>query len=198
MRASLSRRNAVVALLLLGASALLLSMPVWMTAQGSSALEDVVDLGVAGTTAAPAVSAGALVLVASALALGLVGRVGRWVVLVVAAGSGLTILVGALNVALDPLPAMTAEAARATGVGEVTTAVDLTPFPWVVVVLGAIVLVVVLAAAWSARGWTTSGARHERGAPRQDVPDDDPAALWDELTRSAESDGPPAGRPDER
>lgn len=184
----MNRRSAVLTLLVLGGLTLLAAIPTWMTADGSSALSEDMRLAVAGTTAAPAVSAAAFVLVASALALGLVGRVARWIVLAVAAGSGITSALAAANVLMDPVPAMSAEAARETGVAELTSAVTLAVFPWLVVALGILTVAVVVITALSSGQWTVT-ARHERQAT-PDVADDDPAAMWDELTRSTESEDP--------
>lgn len=185
----LPRRRAVLLLLALGALALVFSMPVWVHAEGSSALADDVDLAVAGTTAAPAVSAAALVLAAAALALGLVGPIARWIVVVVVAASGLVVTVGALAVARNPVASASAEAARVTGVAQVHGDVTVTAYPWIAAVVGLLAVTTAVGAAVAARGWPATGRRHER-VPGTDAADDDPAALWDETTRGTEADRP--------
>lgn len=199
-----TRRTAVWVLLLLGGATLAAAAPTWSTTTGASALDPVVEVAVAGTAAAPGVGAAALVLVASALALGLVGRVGRWVVLAVAALSGVVTTASALAVALDPEPSARSAVAEATGVTELTAPVTLTAAPWITAVLG---VATVLAVAWVAAGtrtWGRASSRHERdaggppdsagtagaagaaGTPAADVPartDLDDHDAWDALSR---------------
>ncbi|GIJ00459.1 tryptophan-associated transmembrane protein [Sediminihabitans luteus] len=188
-----TRRDALLSLLLLGGIALLLAVPTWLTSSGATAIDPEVDVVVTGTAAAPGVGAGALVLVASALALGLVGRVARWVVLAVAAVSGVVIGVSAAVVALDPVPTATSAAADATGVTDLTGPVDVAPWPWGVVVVAVLVLLVVVAAARTSGSWSRGSARHERGAQTVAAPADDPAALWDALTHEGDDDPAPDG-----
>ncbi|OLT55201.1 Trp biosynthesis-associated membrane protein [Cellulosimicrobium sp. CUA-896] len=159
-----SRRTAVWLLLLLGGATLAVAAPTWATTTGATALDPVVDVAVSGTTAAPGVGAAALVVVASALALGLVGRVGRWVVLAVAALSGAVATAAALAVALDPAPSARSAVAEATGVTELTSPVSLTPAPWAAAVLGVLVVLAVVWVAAGSRTWVRASSRHERGA----------------------------------
>jgi hypothetical protein len=180
-----TRRTSIWVLLLLGAATLAAAAPTWSRTTGATALDPQVEVVVSGTDAAPGVSAAALVLVAAALALGLVGRVGRWVVLTVAAASGVVTTVAALGVALDPEPSARSAVADATGVTELTAPVELTAAPWVAAALG---VLTVLAVAWVAvgsRSWARAGTRHERataaGAPGTEgggvVVEPDPAAV---------------------
>ncbi len=168
-----SRRTAVWVLLLLGGATLAAAAPTWATTTGATALDPVVEVAVSGTTAAPGVGAAALVLVASALALGLMGRVGRWVVLAVAALSGAVTTAAALAVALDPAPSARSAVAEATGVTELTSAVSLSPAPWVAAVLGVVTLLASVGIAVGSREWGRASSRHERdggGAPPATVP----------------------------
>ncbi|MBD5787311.1 Trp biosynthesis-associated membrane protein [Cellulosimicrobium terreum] len=211
------RRTAIWSLLLLGGATLAASAPTWLTTTGSTPTEPVVDVAVSGTTAAPAVGAAALVVVAAALALGLVGRVARWLVLVVAAASGAVTVASALGVALDPVPAARSAVAEATSVTEPTSPVDVTAAPWVAVVLGVLTVVAVVWIAVGARSWTTASTRHERvpasgaqadasphadatpgppsapGTARPAEPDPTDHDTWDALTRGEDpTDGPTA------
>lgn len=190
-----TRRTAVWTLLLLGGATLAAAAPTWSTTTGATALEPVVDVAVSGTTAAPGVGAAALVLVASALALGLVGRAGRWVVLAVAALSGVVTTASALAVALDPEPSARSAVAEATGVTELTAPVSLTPAPWVAAALGVVTVLVAVWAAVGSRAWHRASTRHERdagaapapaaGGPATDGPADglDDHDAWDALSR---------------
>ena len=157
-----SRRTAIWVLLLLGGATLATAVPTWLSTTGATALDPEVEVTVAGTSAAPGVSASALVLVAAALALGLVGRVGRWVVLAVAAASGVVATVSALGVALDPEPSARSAVADATGVPEVTAPVDLTVAPWLAATLGVLTVLAVVWVAVGSRSWAGASTRHER------------------------------------
>jgi hypothetical protein len=157
-----SRRTAIWVLLLLGGSTLATAVPTWLSTTGATALDPQVEVTVAGTSAAPGVSASALVLVAAALALGLVGRVGRWVVLAVAAASGVVATVSALGVALDPEPSARSAVADATGVTELTAPVDLTVAPWFAAALGVLTVLAVVWVAVGSRSWAGASTRHER------------------------------------
>lgn len=157
-----SRRTAIWVLLLLGGATLAAAVPTWLSTTGATPLDPQVEVAVAGTAAAPGVSASALVLVAAALALGLVGRVGRWVVLAVAAASGVVAAVSALGVALDPEPSARAAVADATGVTELTAPVTLTVAPWLAAVLGVVTVLTVVWVAVGSRSWSGASTRHER------------------------------------
>ncbi|MCR1983797.1 Trp biosynthesis-associated membrane protein [Cellulosimicrobium cellulans] len=199
-----ARRTAIWVLLLLGGATLAAAVPTWLRTTGATALDPQVDVAVAGTSAAPGVSAAALVLVAAALALGLVGRVGRWVVLAVAAASGVVATVSALSVAIDPEPTARSAVAEATGVTELTAPVELTAAPWAAAVLGVLTVLVVVWVALGARSWAGASTRHERagaapataaGTPagetseaagatgRSDVDDVSDHDAWDALSR---------------
>ncbi|GAA4851538.1 hypothetical protein GCM10023221_33910 [Luteimicrobium xylanilyticum] len=200
---TISRRSAVLLLLVLGGVALLTAIPSWLTTAGSTVLEPHVVVKVAGTKAAPGVGAGALVVAAAALALGIIGRIGRYVVLAVAALAGVVVAFSALGVVRDPTPVATREAADATGVTQLTEGVHVAFWPYATVVVGALVVVLAVLVALGSRAWRTS-TRHERAAagepaasdtaapepapaPRPAADDDaafeDEHAAWDSLTR---------------
>lgn len=180
-----SRRAAIWLLLLLGGATLAASAVTWSTTTGATALDPVVEVVVSGTAAAPGVGAAALVLVASALALGLVGRVGRWVVLAVAAASGVVTTAAALGVALDPEPSARSAVADATGVTELTAPVVLTPAPWVAAALGVLTVLAVVWIAVGSRGWQQASTRHERdGSPAPSA-----AAAGDGAAPGAQDEG---------
>ncbi|MFC8731277.1 Trp biosynthesis-associated membrane protein [Luteimicrobium sp. NPDC057192] len=204
---TISRRSAVLLLLVLGGVALLTAIPTWLTTAGSTVLEPLVVVQVAGTKAAPGVGAGALVVAAAALALGIIGRIGRYVVLLVAALAGAVVAFSALGVVRDPTPVATREAADATGVTELTEGVHVAFWPYATTVVGALVVVLAILVAVRSGAWRTS-TRHERvaaGAPaspdgaaatapeapaatEHPVADDgsgfvDEHAAWDSLTR---------------
>ncbi len=161
-RARGRRGRWVLVLLLLSGLVALTALPVWITATGANALGDAVAIAVRGTTAAPGLVAAALVLLAAAGALGLVGRAGRWVVVVVVAAAGALVAASALGARSGATATAERAAADATGVSNLTGAVQVAAWPWVAVALGA---VVVLAAAGLARAsarWVAPTDRYER------------------------------------
>ncbi len=204
----IARRSAVLLLLVLGGVALLTAIPTWLTTAGSTVLEPHVVVEVAGTKAAPGVGAGALVVAAAALALGIIGRIGRYVVLAVVALAGAVVAFSALGVVRDPTPVATREAANATGVTELTEGVHVAFWPYATIVVGALVVVLAVLVAVGSGSWRTS-TRHERvaasaapaspdgaGAPSSEAPAptehpagaedsgfEDEHAAWDSLTR---------------
>ncbi|MDO8144980.1 MULTISPECIES: Trp biosynthesis-associated membrane protein [unclassified Isoptericola] len=191
-----SRGRAVALLLLLGAATFGVSAPVWLRTTVATALQPEVTVEVAGTSAAPVVSAAAFVTVACALATTLAGRVARRVALVVAVLAGLAVVGGTAAVLRDPVgPAVTA-AADAAGVTELTAPVSLTPWPWLAVVAGAGIAVVAVLGLVGAGSWPATGGRHERAGgpvataggeePRTDDDAADAQADWDALSRGTD------------
>lgn len=179
------RRRVVLLLLVLGAASLASAAPVWLRSSGATALAERVDVTVTGTSAAPGVSAAALVVVAAALALGLVGRVGRWFALVVVAVAGVVVGGSALAVLLSPSAAARTAVAEATGVVAPPEVVDVTIFPYVTVALA---VAVVAAAAWAAVApveWTRQARRFETTQHEAGPPDDEQEA-WDALSRGTD------------
>jgi uncharacterized membrane protein (TIGR02234 family) len=189
-RRTRGRGRVALLLLVLAAATAISALPTWFTAHGTEALHGTVAVTVNGTDAAPGVVAAALVLAASAAAVALVGRIGRWVVAAVVAIAGLLVLVSTFAAVRDPESAVHDAVARATGVGHVVGDVTTSAWPWIAVALG---VVDVLAAVWllrASRAWAGPSRRHEgapggaggTGAPRRPEEGDDRAA-WDALSR---------------
>lgn len=158
----MTRTRTVLALLVLGALTFGTGSPTWVTTTVATALQPEVAVAASGTSAAPGVGAGALVLLAAGVACALTGRVARYVALVVAAAAGVLVVVSTLVVVGDPVPAATAAASASSGVTDLTSAVELTAWPWAAAATG---VLAVLVAGWgivAARGWTATSGRHER------------------------------------
>ncbi|WP_407317949.1 Trp biosynthesis-associated membrane protein [Isoptericola halotolerans] len=190
-----SRSRAVVLLLVLGGAAFAVSAPVWLRTTVATALEPQVAVEVPGTTAAPAVSAAAFVVLAGALAATLAGRVARWVALAATALAGATVALGAGAVLQDPQAPAVAAAADAAGVTTLTSPVTVTAWPWLTVAVGAAVVLVSALAALGVRSWTLGDRRHERaGAGPRSAPgpggpadrDPDAQADWDALSHGTD------------
>lgn len=180
----LARRSAILLLLVLGGGALAAAAPTWLRTSGSTALDPDVLVQVTGTSAAPGVGAGALVVVASALALGLVGRVGRWLVLAVAVASGVVVAASAAAVLRDPTQAARTAVAEATGVPDMTSGITLTPWPYVACAVGVLVIVAALWTGASSPSWARVSARHEIVRPHA-APTTGPATAEAGSTASA-------------
>ena len=157
----------------------------WLRSSGATALAERVDVAVTGTTAAPGVSAAALVVVAAALALGLVGRVGRWFALATAVVAGLVVGGSALAVILSPAAAARTAVAEATGVVAPPAEVDVTFAPYLTVALAVAILGVAAWAAVAPVEWTRQPRRFETGGQATAPPDDEQEA-WDALTRGSD------------
>lgn len=177
-----SRRRAILAVLLLALVCLGSAVPVWITTGGSTALQGDVPVTVSGTQAAPGIPAAALVLLSAGVAIGLVGRAGRWVLVAAVALSGLLVSASAALVLADPAQDARTAVAAATGVDTLVTPPALTAWPAVAVAVGVVVLA---AAAWLAAtsgAWARPSARHDVGSSGRATPDDDQSA-WDALSR---------------
>jgi hypothetical protein len=181
-----TRGRAAAAVVVLGAATALTGAMPWVRARGVSALTGDVDLVVRGAAAAPAVPAAALVLLAAAVAVGLAGRVGRWLVVVAVWLAGLALAGSATGVLVAPAEAARASVAAATGVDHLSGVPAVTAWVWAALLLGA---VVVATAAWLAvvaRRWPAPSTRHETTGPggRGDGSGQDGAhADWDALSR---------------
>lgn len=152
----------VLVLLLLSGLVALTALPAWITATGANALGDAVAVTVRGTNAAPGLVAAALVLLAAAGALGLVGRAGRWVVVVVVAAAGALVAASALGARSGATATAERAAADATGVSNLTGAVQVAAWPWVAVALGAVVVVAAVGLARASARWVAPTDRYER------------------------------------
>ncbi|WP_425953827.1 Trp biosynthesis-associated membrane protein [Xylanimonas sp. McL0601] len=188
---SLTRGRAAVLVVLLGALALATAGPTWVRAQTATALDPTVAVAVSGGTAAPAVNAAGLVLVAAGLALALGGRVARRVVLVVVAAAGVLITASAVAVATSPADVAAAGAAEAAGVTDLTAPASVTVWPWLCAAVGVLIVLAAVLVGLAARGWTASSGRHERAAPNPDTgPQVDAHDAWDAQTRGTDPTAP--------
>ncbi|MEV7971944.1 Trp biosynthesis-associated membrane protein [Cellulomonas sp. NPDC089187] len=186
---NLSRRGPwVLVLLVLAGLCGAVTLPTWITATATGPVVGTVGVRVAGSAAAPGVIGASLVLAAAALALGLVGRVGRWVVSVVIAAGGVVVLVGALTARAGAQDRAEQAAADLTGVGVLDGDISVAPWPWAAAGLGVLVIVAAVLLLRVSAHWAAPSARHERaGAPSTaagtEPPADDERATWDALGR---------------
>ncbi|PFG33302.1 tryptophan-associated transmembrane protein [Sanguibacter antarcticus] len=175
----------VLLLLVLGAASLASAAPVWLRSSGATALAERVDVTVTGTSAAPGVSAAALVVIAAALALGLVGRVGRWFALAVVWLAGLVAGGSALAVIRSPADAARTAVAEATGIVAPPDTVDVTIFPYLTMVLALALLAAVVREVVAPVDWSRQARRFDSPQKQAGPPDDEQEA-WDALTRGTD------------
>ncbi|QAY70870.1 Trp biosynthesis-associated membrane protein [Xylanimonas protaetiae] len=187
----LTRGRAALLLVVLGALVLATAGPAWVHARTATALDPSVAVAVTGGAAAPAVNAAAFVVVAAGLALALVGRRARWVVLAVVAASGVLVAASSVGVALHPDDVAAAGAGESVGVTDLTAPATVTAWPWLAAVVGVLVVVAAVATGVLARRWTATSSRHERtpAAPGPDRTVDSHDA-WDALTRGSDPTAP--------
>jgi hypothetical protein len=180
-----ARRGRWVVLLLVAAAVTAATtMPGWFRATGTSALAGDVEVAVTGSQAAPGVLAAAVVLLAAAGAVGLVGRVARWVVVAVVAAAGVVVAASVVGVLQDPAPVATVVVAGATGVSALSGPVAVTPWPWVAAGAGLLDVLAALGLARASVRWGATSRRHVPAAAATAAGEvDDDRSAWDALTR---------------
>lgn len=181
------RGGAVVASLAGGGALFAISATPWFSVPVTPLVGGVSTIGVSGAQAVPALSGVALVLLAAGAAFGIVGRAGRRVVgaLVVLAGVVAAWLVTAALRA--PASAVRGAVAEHTGVGSVPDLVSTSPWPFVTLVLVAVVLALGARHTLGLGPWPQPGARVRHGADRPvglqgEGAVDDPTGIWDALS----------------
>lgn len=178
----LTRRAATLGALALGALTLLAASLTWVTGTSSTAVDARVHLAVAGTAAAPGVSAAAFVVVAAGLALALAGPIGRVLACSAVVTAGVTTGASAIGVIANPQRVALAAAADRTGLSALDGPAALTAAPQLAVLLGALMVLWAIWALASARRWHGSPRRHDRVAVAE-ADEDDAFGSWDALSR---------------
>ncbi|UFU08088.1 Trp biosynthesis-associated membrane protein [Ruania halotolerans] len=189
-RTGLSRRTAVLILLVCGALLLGASVLEWAHAPVRTTIGSGGTATVTGADGAPVVPSVALLIAAAGLAIGLAGRITRVVAAVAAAIGGILAVVASVAFLRDPMTPVASAAAELTGVRELGGAVTVTAVPWIALALGVVVAVLgVLLPARMGR-WAAAAQRYERAASGDDARSshapDGPAtrmAYWDALSR---------------
>jgi uncharacterized membrane protein (TIGR02234 family) len=180
------RGRAAGALLVLAGLTAVVAVPTWFTTTGTTALQGTVTIEVSGSQVAPGVLAAAVALLAAAAAVGLVGRVGRWVVAAVVVACGVLVVATTLGATTDPVAAVAPVVAAETGVGTPAGPVTTSVWPWLAAGVG---VLDVVAGVWfvrASRTWSGPSQRHETvaGSPPPTAPaDPDERSDWDALSR---------------
>lgn len=166
----------------------------WLTvhldpAQLGAAVASQDGLQVQGSKAATTVTALALVALAGGLAASIAGRVARWVITAIILLAAVGIVAAAAVVLADPLAAAQGSIAAATGISGSSVQVDVTVFPVLAVVAGALLGISALAIVPASRYWKSRTKYDAAAAGGTAVAGAAPAApadeidSWDRLSR---------------
>lgn len=161
----MSRGRVVLVLVLLGAGAFGLSLLTWVGAEAVTTLGPQ-PVQITGASAAPVVPSAALVVVVAGLAVGLSGPVVRILAPAAAALAAVVALIAGIVLIADPGPAARSAAGEVGGVREITGTAELTMWPWVVVVLLGLTVLVALVLPFRAGTWAPAAAKYERAPVR--------------------------------
>ena len=166
----------------------------WLTvhldpAQLGAAFDAQDGLQVQGSKAATTVTALALVALAGGLAVSIAGRIGRWVITVLILLAAAGIVSAAAVVIADPLAAAQGSIAAATGITGSDVQVDVTVFPALAVVAGALLglgalLVIPAGRYWKMRTkYDTAATGAAAGGSAAPAGPADEIDSWDRLSR---------------
>lgn len=188
------RRQIVLPLVVLGGAAVATAAPTWLTTVASTVLDEQVTVTVTGNAAAPGVSAAALVVVAAGLALGLVGRIARWISVLVVALGGLVIAGSAATIIRAPESAARTGVAEATGVIGVVGDVTVSVAPYLTLVCGLAVVAVAVRAVVAPIDWGSRTTKYDtRTAATSAGAATAPDAAADTAADSVAGSGPRTG-----
>ncbi len=160
----MSRRVVVLAALVLAALVLGCTAPAWVRATTSSPSVAQVPLAVSGSSLAPGVAAGALVVAAAALALALGRRWGQRVALLGLAAGGALVTAASLAARGAADAAALGAASQAVGVASLLGEPRLQWWPWCAAGLGLAVVALALLGALRSRSWARPSQRFEAAA----------------------------------
>lgn len=167
----------------------------WLTvhldpAQLGQAVGSQDGLKVQGSKAATAVTALALVALAGGLAASIAGRIARWIITAIILLAAAGIVSAAAIVLADPLAAAQGSIAAATGISGSSVQVDVTVFPALAVVAGALLGLSALLIVPAGRFWrsrtkydTAASGSAPGGAAAAPAGPPDEIDSWDRLSR---------------
>jgi hypothetical protein len=185
-----------VVVVLAGAGLVLLAATRDWVSQQVTGVPGVVRLSAPGAQAAPAVTALAVVAGAAAIMLLLAGRLVSRLAGIVAALAGAGVVASVIAVVADPRGAAAPAVPGATGrSGPLPGAATASPWVWLALVGGLLVVAGGLVAAVRGGRWSVPGRRFETGTDPAGGPagpraaGEDPVAAWDALSRGEDPTG---------
>ncbi len=161
-RSGRGRGSAVLLLLVLAGLAALVALPSWVEATARGPVSGDVQVTVSGTSAAPGVVGAAAVIAAAALAAALVGRVGRWLVVVAVAAAGVLVAGSATSAVTDAAAIARRAAGTQTGVGALVGEARPSLWPYVAMGVGALTVLGAVQLARASARWAPTSRRHDR------------------------------------
>ncbi|MBF0673030.1 MAG: Trp biosynthesis-associated membrane protein [Salinibacterium sp.] len=187
---------------LLGGAVLLAWSQTWIigTLAPGISLEERIPVG--GDTAAPALAPLALAMVALVAALAIASRLVRVVLSVTFMMLGGAVVAVASGALIEPLRAATASVVSSTGlegeaaVASAVVALEVTPWPMVALIAGALVFVWGIVLALTSRAWGLASARYDTAAGTIDTTAAAPSKVsdWDSLSGGDDPTSPSGSR----
>lgn len=186
-----STKRSVMLLGLLGAVlAMATSTRTWINVQPEVGNVKIPLIEVAGSDAATAVAALAVVALAGALAAMIAGKIARWIIAVILLLAGAGIAGSAISVLSDPVFAAATKVGEATGLNSSGGAYNLTIWPWAAVLAGLVLVGTALLLGLTSRNWAGSrkyarDAADSSGKPAKAATEGkiDEISGWDSLSR---------------
>ncbi|GER23476.1 hypothetical protein NCCP1664_19720 [Zafaria cholistanensis] len=198
-----SRRNVLLAALLGAVVALSTTTRTWIRVVPDAASVRIPQIDVAGSEAATAVAALAVVALAGAVAAAIAGPVARRIIAVLLIAAGAGIAAASAGAALDPQGAAAGAVGNATGTPTVAGAYTVLAWPWIAAAAGAWMALAGMALFAAGRGWkggrkyaAASGTAQPPGAALPEGTPQSEGTLQSEGgTRSGGAARPPADGP---
>ncbi|MFV0427561.1 MAG: Trp biosynthesis-associated membrane protein [Beutenbergiaceae bacterium] len=190
-RIRIGRARAVALTSGMGLALFGLSLPTWARALSPTSV-DVVQVAVAGTSAAPGVASAALVVVVAGLVLGLAGRLSRLLAALAMVVAGAVAVASTLRMLADPVTALRGPVGQVSGVTEIVEMPELTAWPIVAVVLGGLIVLMGLLAPFLG-AWQAVGRRFQSGPATGPVSASDRTKAmddWDSISRGEDPSQP--------
>ena len=147
----------IMAAVLFGIAAFATTTRTWLNVQLPRTAVQTPDLAVAGSDAATAVTAFAVVAITAGLAASIAGPVARWIVSGILLVSGVGVAAASYTVINDPAQGAAGAIGQAIGVSGATgTVVTLTALPWAALVCGVLIAITGIWLAVASRSWKSS------------------------------------------
>lgn len=187
---------------LLGGTVLLAWSQTWIVSTLAAGISLEERIAVGGDTAAPALAPLALATLALVAALAIASRAVRVVLSAILMLLGVAVVVVASATLVDPLAAATASVVASTGlegdaaIAAAVVALDVTAWPSVAVVAGALVLVWGGVLAFTSRGWGSAPTRYDSAVGAAGTTDAAPSKVsdWDSLSGGDDPTSPSGSR----
>ncbi|MEU3332146.1 Trp biosynthesis-associated membrane protein [Glutamicibacter creatinolyticus] len=195
MRKMLSLRNVALFGVVAAGLGLWAATRTWVLVDVQATTVQVPQIVVDGSQAAPAVTALCVVVLAAALALLIGGKVVRYVIGAISVLAGAGVISAGLNGALNPRGAAAGAVAEATGLKDIVADYQVSAWPMVVAVAGALIVLQGICVLLAAGHWskTTKYDRVRSEAhPTGESPRNDRISDWEQL--SAGDDPTESGR----